>query len=250
LWIWISRVRIPSPTLDVKSTESPTSGLPVGPRRSGNGNLQTGTYRFADTRPCQNFVAPSHLILSTSIPAKQSPGSRARISTLARSTHPNLGNDTIGSWPNGWRTADSRRAQGRGPDRRRLDDRQTHRSVFGVRPNPLPKRMTLRRKSWVYSSRLRVEDCLGVTQVVSSLPGSALHDVQPGPRRCSPSTSHPSRATPCPPNVSLTPSPGATAERGGLPQEPAPAPPGHLPPGPQLRESPPERPAAGSRGRH
>jgi NAD(P)-dependent dehydrogenase (short-subunit alcohol dehydrogenase family) len=30
---------------------------------------------------------------------------------------------------------------------------------------------------------VRVEDCLGVTQIVSSLPGSALHNVQPGPRR-------------------------------------------------------------------
>ena len=36
---------------------------------------------------------------------------------------------------------------------------------------------------WLYSSRLRAEDCLGVTQVVSSSPDSVLHDGQPGPRR-------------------------------------------------------------------
>jgi hypothetical protein len=32
----------------------------------------------------------------------------------------------------------------------------------------------------VYSSRLRVEDCLGVAQIISSSPDSALHGVQPG----------------------------------------------------------------------
>jgi hypothetical protein len=33
---------------------------------------------------------------------------------------------------------------------------------------------------YLYSSRLRVEDCLGVAQIISSSPDSALHGVQPG----------------------------------------------------------------------